>query len=80
VTVTVATHKPITLIAKSKPINGCYEEGCFCFFSILENKKYMVNQPLNAVLLQDAEKIVFMPRKLNTLILERLNGIVFIYA
>jgi hypothetical protein len=55
-----------------KPMYGCYVQGRFWFFCILEGKEYVISQPLNAGLLHDAETIVFMLRKLNTLILERL--------
>jgi hypothetical protein len=55
-----------------KPMYGCYVQGRFWFFCILEGKEYVISQPLNAGLLHDAETIVFILRKLNTLILERL--------
>jgi hypothetical protein len=55
-----------------KPIYGCYVQGRFWFFSILEGKKYAISQPLNAEKREEAEKIIFMLRKLNQTILTHL--------
>jgi hypothetical protein len=43
-----------------KPVFGCYVQGRFWFFSILEGKKYIVSQPLNSVEIQEAQQIVGM--------------------
>ncbi len=55
-----------------RPIYGCYVQGRFWFFSVLEGKKYVISQPLNAEIRHDAEQIIFMLRKLNTTILAKL--------
>jgi hypothetical protein len=55
-----------------KPIYGCYVQGRFWFFSVLEGKKYVISQPLNAEIRVDAEKIIFVLRKLNQTILTQL--------
>jgi hypothetical protein len=55
-----------------KPIYGCYVQGRFWFFSILEGKKYAISQPLNAEKREEAERIIFMLRKLNQTILTHL--------
>jgi hypothetical protein len=55
-----------------KPVYGCYVQGRFWFFSVLEGKKYVISQPFNAGLIEDAKRIIFILRELNTIVLERL--------
>ena len=55
-----------------KPIYGCYVQGRFWFFSILEGKKYMVSQPYNSSEIDDVQKVIFILRRLNEIILTRL--------
>ncbi len=55
-----------------KPIYGCYVQGRFWFFSVLEGKQYVISQPLNADIRANAEKIIFILRKLNQTILTKL--------
>ncbi len=43
-----------------KPVFGCYVQGRFWFFSILEGKEYIVSQPLNSVEIKEAQQIVGM--------------------
>jgi hypothetical protein len=57
---------------KVAPIYGCYVQGRFWFFSVLEGKKYVISQPLNAEIRADAEKVIFVLRKLNQTILTKL--------
>ena len=55
-----------------KPIYGCYVQGRFWFFSVLEGKKYVISQPLNAEKREDAEQVIFILRKINQTILAQL--------
>ena len=57
-----------------KPIYGCYVQGRFWFFSVLEGKKYVISQPLNAEKREDAEHVIFILRKLNQTILAQLGA------
>jgi hypothetical protein len=55
-----------------KPIYGCYVQGRFWFFALLEGKKYTVSQPFNSSEMEDVQKVVFILRRLNEFILKRL--------
>jgi len=57
-----------------KTIYGCYVQGRFWFFSILEGKKYILSKSFDASQLEEAKHIVFILRKLNRIILERLKN------
>ena len=58
--------------ANQKPIYGCYVQGRFWFFSILEGNNYTISPAFDASNQQEAQKIIFILRKLKTIILERL--------
>jgi hypothetical protein len=61
--------------AKNKnknPMYGCYVQGRFWFFSILIGKEYVVSKSFDASEMDEAQQIVFILRKMNTIILERL--------
>jgi hypothetical protein len=55
-----------------KPIYGCYVQGRHWYFSILEGKTYIVSDGLASSKMNEVQQIIFMLRKLNTIILERL--------
>ncbi len=55
-----------------KPIYGCYVQGRYWYFSILEGKQYVVSKGFDASQIDEAKQIVYILRKLNTIILERL--------
>jgi hypothetical protein len=56
----------------NKPIYGCYVQGRYWYFSILDGKEYIVSNGFNSTTMPEAQQIVFILRKLNTIILERL--------
>jgi hypothetical protein len=55
-----------------KPMYGCYVQGRFWFFSVLDGKEYVVSQSLDATDEVMAERLVLILRNLNTIILETL--------
>jgi hypothetical protein len=55
-----------------KPMYGCYVQGRFWFFSVLEGKKYVISQSFDASDHEDARQVIFILRKLKAIILERL--------
>jgi hypothetical protein len=55
-----------------KPIYGCYVQGRFWFFSILKGKEYVISKSFEASEMPEMQQIIFILRKLNTIILERL--------
>jgi hypothetical protein len=55
-----------------KPIYGCYVQGRHWYFSILEGKTYIVSEGFASSKMNEIQQIIFMLRKLNTIILERL--------
>lgn len=52
----------------NKPVYGCYVQGRFWFFSILEDKQYVISQSFDAASLDGAIKIVAILRKMKELI------------
>jgi hypothetical protein len=55
-----------------KPMYGCYVQGRFWFFSILEGKKYVISKAYDASDMDEAKQVIYILRKLKTIILERL--------
>jgi hypothetical protein len=55
-----------------KPIYGCYVQGRYWYFSVLLGKEYVISNGFNATIMSEVQQIVFILRKLNTIILERL--------
>ncbi len=51
-----------------KPVHGCYVQGRFWFFSLLMGKQYAISQPLNSAEFDQAARIVFMLRHIQTLV------------
>ena len=57
---------------EGKPIYGCYVQGRFWFFSILEGKNYIISDPFNSAKIDDVQNVIFILRRLNEIILQRL--------
>jgi hypothetical protein len=55
-----------------KPIYGCYVQGRFWFFALLEGKKYVVSKGFDSSEMDDVQKVIFILRRLNEFILKRL--------
>jgi hypothetical protein len=55
-----------------KPIYGCYVQGRFWFFSVLMGNEYVISKSFDSTDSESILKIVYILRKLNTIILERL--------
>ncbi|MEY4902747.1 MAG: hypothetical protein RLZZ292_562 [Bacteroidota bacterium] len=55
-----------------KPMYGCYVQGRFWFFSILDANKYVISQAFDSSSLQGAKHIIFILRKMKELIYTNL--------
>lgn len=55
-----------------KPMYGCYVQGRYWYFSTLEDKKYVLSKGYDASEIEEAKQIIYILRKLKTIILERL--------
>jgi hypothetical protein len=51
-----------------KPMYGCYVQGRFWFFSILDDKQYVISQSFDAASLEGAKQIIMILRKMKELI------------
>ncbi len=51
-----------------KPMYGCYVQGRFWFFSILDANQYVISQAFDSSSLQGAKQIIFILRKMKELI------------
>jgi hypothetical protein len=58
--------------SNNKPMYGCYVQGRFWFFSVLDEKEYVISQSLDATDEVMAEKLVLILKNLNKIILETL--------
>lgn len=58
--------------ANQKPIYGCYVQGRYWYFCVLEGKTYTISKGFDASEKEDIEQIIFILRKLKTIILEKL--------
>ncbi len=56
----------------NKPIYGCYVQGRFWFFSVLDGKQYTISKGFDSSELEDVQKIIFILKKVNLIIQERL--------
>lgn len=56
----------------NRPMYGCYVQGRFWFFSVLEGKQYVVSQSLDATDEAMAERLILILRNLKKIILETL--------
>ena len=55
-----------------KPIYGCYVQGRYWYFSLLEGKKYIISKSFDTSEMDDVQKVIFILRRLNEIILTRL--------
>ena len=55
-----------------KPMYGCYVQGRYWYFSVLEGTQYVISNSFNSSEIEDAKQIIFILRKLKQIILERL--------
>ncbi len=55
-----------------KPMYGCYVQGRFWFFSILEGTQYVISQSFDAASLEGAKQIIMILRKMKELIHTKL--------
>jgi hypothetical protein len=55
-----------------RPMYGCYVQGRFWFFSVLEGKEYVISPSLDATDEVMAEKLVLILKNLNKIILETM--------
>lgn len=55
-----------------KPMYGCYVQGRFWFFSILEGKEYVISQAFDASVFSSAQHIVAILRKMKEIIFTQL--------
>jgi hypothetical protein len=55
-----------------KPVYGCYVQGRYWYFTVLEGKDYVVSNSYNSSEMHDAKQIIFILRKLKQIIIERL--------
>lgn len=60
---------------RDKPMYGCYVQGRFWFFSVLEGQQYVVSRSFDATDETTAEQIVLILRKLKQIILTELIGV-----
>jgi hypothetical protein len=51
-----------------KPMYGCYVQGRFWFFSILEDKQYVISQAFDAASVNGVKQIIMILRKMKELI------------
>jgi hypothetical protein len=51
-----------------KPMYGCYVQGRFWFFSILEDKQYVISQAFDAASVNGVKQIIMILRKMKDLI------------
>jgi hypothetical protein len=56
----------------NRPMYGCYVQGRFWFFSVLDGKEYVISKSLDATDEVMAEKLVLILKNLNKIILETL--------
>ena len=55
-----------------KPVYGCYVQGRFWFFSVLEGKNYTISKSFDSSEIEEAKQVIFILQKMNTIILEQL--------
>lgn len=55
-----------------KPVYGCYVQGRFWFFAVLDKNQYHISKAFDASDMDDAKKIIYILRKLKIIILEKL--------
>ena len=55
-------------------IYGCYVQGRNWYFSLLDGKKYVISKGFDSSEMEEVHQIIFILRKINTIIKERLNS------
>jgi hypothetical protein len=51
-----------------KPMYGCYVQGRFWFFSILDGNKYVISQPYNSAKVDEIKQIIMILRRMKDII------------
>jgi hypothetical protein len=51
-----------------KPMYGCYVQGRFWFFSILEGNNYVISQPYNSAKIEESHQIILILRRMKEII------------
>ena len=57
-----------------KFVYGCYVQGRNWYFSLLDGKKYVISKGFDSSEMEEVHQIIFILRKINTIIKERLNS------
>jgi hypothetical protein len=52
----------------NKPMYGCYVQGRFWFFCILEGNKYVISQPYNSAKIDESHQIIIILRRMKEII------------
>lgn len=52
----------------NRPMYGCYVQGRFWFFAILEGNKYVISQPYNSIKSDEAQQIIMILRRMKEII------------
>jgi hypothetical protein len=55
-----------------KPMYGCYVQGRYWYFSVLEGKQYVISEGFDTSKIEQAKQVIYILRNLNSIILERL--------
>ena len=55
-----------------KPMYGCYVQGRFWFFAILDDKKYVISQPYNSAQEDEARQIIMILKRMKEIIHKQL--------
>ncbi len=55
-----------------KPMYGCYVQGRFWFFAILDDKKYVISQPYNSAQEDEARQIIMILKHMKEIIHKQL--------
>ncbi len=56
----------------NRPIYGCYVQGRYWYFAVLDGRQYTVSKGFDSSELEDVKKIIFILKKVNLIIQERL--------
>ena len=57
-----------------KFVYGCYVQGRNWYFCLLDGKKYVISRGFDSSEMEEVHQIIFILRKINTIIKERLNS------
>jgi hypothetical protein len=53
---------------REKPMYGCYVQGRFWFFAILDDKKYVISQPYNSAQVDEARQIIMILKRMKEIL------------